>query len=125
MSDHSQPTGTPLRLTSTLSDTAVVIVAVGEIDLATSGRVADAVKTAHADRVPAVVLDLAGVTFMDSTGVRTLLELTAQSANDGRRLSIVPSGAVDRVIDLCGVRGRLPLACAGHGPSFQGGCRRL
>jgi anti-anti-sigma factor len=35
------------------------------------------------------VLDLSGVSFMDSTGVRTLLQADSRARRDGRRLLLI------------------------------------
>jgi len=83
----------------------------GELDLATAGRLEQALASASAP----VVLDLRGLTFMDSTGVRVLLE-AAEDA-DGR-LSIIPPAAGDArlTIDETGIGAVLPLAADPEGP---------
>ncbi len=53
---------------------AVVIEVQGEVDLYTSPRVREAIVRAMTARSPTVVVDLAGVGYMDSSGVATLLE---------------------------------------------------
>ena len=50
---------------------------------------------------PTIVLDLSGVSFMDSTGVRTLLQADSRARRDGRRLLLIappePAARVLRV----------------------------
>ena len=55
----------------------------GELDLATVPRLEHALANAGED----VVLDLRGLTFMDSTGVRVLLE-AAEAAGPGLRMIV-------------------------------------
>jgi anti-sigma B factor antagonist len=52
----------------------------------------------------AVVLDLAEVTFIDSTGLSALMDAYLESERDGWDFSVrQPSAAVRRVVDLAGV----------------------
>jgi anti-anti-sigma factor len=53
---------------------------------------------------PPLVLDVSRVSFIDSTGVRMLLETKDEARRPVGLLS--PSGAVLRVLDLTGLRGR-------------------
>jgi anti-anti-sigma factor len=75
----------------------------GELDLGTTGRLEQALAEANGD----VLLDLRGLTFMDSTGVRVLLE----AAERGGNLRIVaPHGGDARVtIEETGIAPLLPL----------------
>jgi anti-sigma B factor antagonist len=81
----------------------------GELDLATVPslyerlRVDGAEGAAHADRV---LLDLSGVTFIDSTGLRAVLDLHEQF---GERLRIRPGDVTTRLLTLAGAADRLPL----------------
>jgi anti-anti-sigma factor len=45
----------------------------GELDLATAPDVADELERVEATAVDIVVLDLSGLTFIDSTGIRLVL----------------------------------------------------
>jgi anti-sigma B factor antagonist len=56
------------------TDAAVIIEVQGEVDLYTSPRVREAIVRATRARTPTVVVDLAGVAYMDSSGVATLVE---------------------------------------------------
>ena len=71
----------------------------GEIDLATGDRFAAALEAAAApDSSSDVLVDLCGVTFMDSTGLQHLLEAQRRLAVQGRKLVVFcPPG---RVADL-------------------------
>lgn len=89
---------------------AVRVSPLGEIDLATAGRLRERVRDLRAAGWSRVILDLDGVTFMDSTGIRLVIELVRSSQEDHWELAVtrVPP-AVHRVFELSGVLGALPL----------------
>jgi anti-sigma B factor antagonist len=100
MSDAAEP----ISITPTASGVAVA----GEIDAHTAPAVAAAL--AAADHDP-LVLDLAGVEFVDSSGLRVLLEAHQLREADGRSLVLSrPSMAVKRLLDVAGVDGYLVVA---------------
>jgi anti-sigma B factor antagonist len=75
----------------------VVVVAEGELDLVGAPRLLDAIPGGSGP----VVLDLAGVQFMDSSGLRSLLEARQSCIDAGRPFAIArPSAAVSRVLEL-------------------------
>jgi anti-sigma B factor antagonist len=83
----------------------------GELDLATAGGVQRELKRVEASDARSIVVDLSGLTFMDSTGVRLVLSAHARSRTDSNRLTLVRGpAAVQRVLELCGVAGLLPFA---------------
>jgi anti-anti-sigma factor len=50
------------------------------------------------------VLDMSGITFMDSSGLRVLIDAHRQAADRERRLVVVePSPSVRRVLEIAGV----------------------
>lgn len=81
-----------------------IISPAGEIDLATVDQLEDALATAMSDADANVAVDLTGVTFMDSTGLRALLSANQKLAGSGHRLALIVSGGpVDRLLDISGV----------------------
>jgi anti-anti-sigma factor len=57
----------------------------------------------------ALTVDLSGVTFVDSTGLRYLLTLAQHARRDAFDLELVPPAAsVMRLFDLTGTRDVLP-----------------
>ena len=84
-------------------DGALLLVTVsGELDMATVPGVREELERCAPGR-RAIVLDLRGVTFMDSTAIRMLLEL--RRGAEGDRFAVVPPpGEVGRPLDLTGVR---------------------
>lgn len=88
------------------ADAATVLVVEGEIDVATADRLIAAVR-----ELPgaggAVVMNLEHVGFMDSTGVRALLECQALVEERGGHLGVLrPSSIVTRLLDLVDLRDR-------------------
>jgi anti-anti-sigma factor len=81
----------------------------GELDIGTIGRVEAELARAEAGDARLIVLDLSGLTFMDSTGVRLVLEAHARSRADSDRLRLRRgSAAVQRIFELSGVTETLP-----------------
>ena len=92
------------------SPEGVRVLARGELDMYTAEDVTHILASVEAGEPGEVVLDLSEVTFIDSTGLRLIVAASVRSTRNGNHLSIVPSPAVDRVIDLCDIREQLPLS---------------
>ena len=96
-------------LVSTGGDTVRVSPA-GEVDMATAGGLQERIDVLLAESPARFVLDLHGVTFMDSTGVRLVLELVRRAEQDSWELIVVAMPhAVRRVFELSGVLDTVPL----------------
>lgn len=81
----------------------------GELDLATADVLQAALESAESTDARSIVLDLTDVTFMDSTGVRLVLNAEARSRADANRLSVRRARpVVQRVFEICGVEALLP-----------------
>lgn len=78
---------------------------VGEVDPATAPALADRLAELAADAtVSSVVLDLAGVTFLDSSGLRVLVTgREAIRAADGELALRAPNRNVRRVLEVTGL----------------------
>lgn len=75
----------------------------GELDLATAATLEAELQRVEAAEVRTIVLDLSGLTFMDSTGLRAILLADRRLREAGRRLCLVRGPrAVDRVFTLTG-----------------------
>jgi len=83
------------------------LVLYGELDIATAPElVALLARLRHHGH--AVALDLAEVTFMDSTGLTTLMDAHVDARREGRAFTVQrASPAVRRVFDLAGMNGVL------------------
>ncbi len=84
-------------------DAAVVVVS-GEIDPATAPTLDEAIRRAE-DYRPHVVVDLSGVTFMDSSGLEVLVSAHTRTdaADDKRFIVRSPHAFVARVLHISGV----------------------
>ena len=83
---------------------SVVVTVSGDVDMAVADPFSSALATAIENATRAVVLDLADLRFMDSTGVRALLYAQHNaSANDLTFHIRNPSETVRRVLEVCGV----------------------
>ena len=82
---------------------AYSIVAVhGEVDLHTAPKVQYAIERGS-EGVETVVVDMAGVTFMDSTALSMLMRAKETLEQDGTSLRLTaPSGAVQRLFEVTG-----------------------
>lgn len=88
-----------------------VIAPAGELDIATAPRLEAAIEEATGAGVTALVLDLRGLTFMDSTGLRALVQTHQRSQSDGFELSIWRGPRqIDRLFAVSGLEELLPLA---------------
>ena len=101
---------TALQITTTSQDGSARIELAGELDLATGPDLEQALEAQLAQAVTDLVLDLRGVTFIDSSGLRVVLVASRSASDEGRRLIVVPGdGQVLRVIRLARVEDRLDL----------------
>jgi anti-anti-sigma factor len=100
-----------LTMTSEREDVIHVISLFGELDVATAGEVRGELERAEASDAASIVLDLSGLTFMDSTGIRLLIEARDRSRSDRNRLTLLRGPAsVQRVLQIAGVDDVLPFA---------------
>jgi anti-sigma B factor antagonist len=97
-----------LRLSTSVSDGTAVIELEGELDLAGANALEQELATPEAEAARAIVLDLRGVQFMDSSGLRVIAVMLQDAQDRGRRFALVPGAAqVMRVFDITRMRERL------------------
>lgn len=84
------------------------IVAAGELDLAGVPVLEAALDWADAEEVVELELDLRGVTFIDSSGIRCVLDAHHRVQARGGGLRIHAGLDVGVVFGLAGLSGRLP-----------------
>lgn len=81
---------------------------VGEFDLATAARVEAEAERLIAAGSGTLVLDLTGLSFIDSSGLRVIVVLQQRSAEEGWQLELVPPGEpVMKVFRISGLEDRL------------------
>ncbi len=79
------------------------LVAVGELDAATTQVLADAVRGALLKLVREVVIDIRGLTFCDAAGLRALTTIDTAVRLRGARLVLHgPCPAIELLLDLTG-----------------------
>jgi anti-sigma B factor antagonist len=95
----------PLTLeTRQQGDTAVVALG-GELDMASAAVLERELSLLQA---AALVLDLRGLEFMDSSGLRAIVTSAQRAQDAGRRFALIPGAAqVMRVFDITRMRERL------------------
>jgi anti-anti-sigma factor len=98
--DHPRP----LVVRSMRHGDAQIVELVGELDIEGSPQSRRELARACAAGRRTIVLDLGGLTFMDSCGVHMIIEAHEHLSADGRELVIVRApGQVRRILDLCGL----------------------
>jgi anti-anti-sigma factor len=91
------------------ADDAIVVVPVGEIDLATVDELQAEVDAA-ASEAQHVVLDLREVSFIDSAGLRLVVQSSRALEAGGGAFAVVRGPhEVQRVFDLVGLDGRVAM----------------
>ncbi|WP_051367888.1 STAS domain-containing protein [Hamadaea tsunoensis] len=97
----------------------VLVTVRGDVDLTTADQLGRQLEAA-AEEDRDVVVDLAGVTFLDSTGVRTLVD--AYRAGRRRGLFVSISGARDwvaRMLEVTGVAGLMATRMRPEMPAYR------
>lgn len=90
-------------------DNSLVVAPRGELDIATVGEVRGAVDASAGTQH--LVLDLSGVTFIDTSGMSLVLELQQRTTAAGRRFTVVQgTEEVRRLFEISGLEPRLPSA---------------
>jgi anti-anti-sigma factor len=79
----------------------------GDLDIAAAPELSETLSLAMASDAKSIVIDLRGLEFIDSTGLRTLLE--AQQSEGGERISFVAGNDhVQSVFRVAGLLDELP-----------------
>ncbi len=86
-----------------------VVAPSGELDSSTADLLEAELDAVEWTGAHEVIVDLSGLSFMDSTGLRLVLITEARSRADSNRLRLVRGPrAVQRVFELAGIESRLP-----------------
>jgi anti-anti-sigma factor len=87
----------------------VIVAPRGELDMATVGAVEQELRRLREAGFGSVVLDLGGLSFMDSSGLHLVIRWTAEASRDGFEFTLEPGPpAVQRIFDLAAVADALP-----------------
>lgn len=88
-------------------ETTVLAVS-GELDLASSGTLEEAIAGADSSGLALLALDLSAVDFMDSSGLAVLVKTHQRAHDAGRRFGVINcSPQVQRLLTLTGVDERI------------------
>jgi anti-sigma B factor antagonist len=87
----------------------VIVAPRGELDMATVGAVDQELRRLHDAGFRKIVLDLGGLSFMDSSGLHLVMGWVAEASRNGFEFELEPGPrAVQRVFDLAAVTDGLP-----------------
>jgi anti-anti-sigma factor len=76
----------------------------GDLDIQVAKQAAEAVEGVEANRPELLVIDLSGLSFMDSSGMAVVAAAHARAIEEGRRFVIVnPKGGVRRAFEVSGL----------------------
>jgi anti-anti-sigma factor len=93
-----------LEVESVLTGARNTLVLSGELDLASAWALTESVERLAAEGPRALSIDLGGLTFMDSTGLRAVLLARAACIDSGQDFSLKPGPpAVQRIFELTGL----------------------
>jgi anti-sigma B factor antagonist len=86
----------------------------GELDIATQGQLRAVLE--QEAKNGSVTLDLTGLRFMDTSGLRLILETAAAARRDGFTFGVIPGPpAVQRLFEIAGVSELVPFVDAEEG----------
>ena len=99
----------PFRCEARPDGAELWIVVEGEFELDSAESVRTMIGEHIGDGYRSVVLDLGGVTFMDSSGLRTAIEASKAATGRGLRFAMVPGPpAVQRIFAITGTEELFP-----------------
>ena len=95
----------------------VILTLTGELDMASAPMLQSAVEGADLDARELVVLDLKGLEFIDSTGLRVILAVRKLCADRGQEFAVTQgSQQVERLLSVTGVAEHLKIISAPDAP---------
>jgi anti-sigma B factor antagonist len=100
----------PFHVDLDRSGDTLTVTPIGELDIATVPRVADALAAAKRP-YGRLVLDLRGLSFIDSSGLRLVLMEVERAAGEGHAVEVIPGDErVQRIFRLTGADRIVPFA---------------
>ncbi len=99
----------PFRCEVTPEGDHVVVAPRGELDMATVGAVERELRSLRRSGVDHLILDLSGLTFMDSSGLHLVSQWAIEASKDGFEFELEPGPpVVMRVFELTSMTDQLP-----------------
>jgi anti-sigma B factor antagonist len=100
------PSSLPFHIDVRATQHEMLIALTGELDMASAQSIRPCIEAAITTSSGDVIVDLAAVTFMDSSGLAALLDARQLALRAGRRLGVQNIGVQPRrVLELSGVDG--------------------
>ena len=107
---------------ATREDSRARVALFGELDIAAAGDLDSGLAEVESEAPDHLVLDLRGLTFLDSTGLRSLIAADARGREQGRRVTLIQGPAVvRRVFEITGLEGRLDIVDEEPSPAQETG----
>jgi anti-anti-sigma factor len=108
VSAASPPPG--FAVTERREDERTILALEGELDISSASMLEEsAERVVAAEETGAVVLDLGGLSFVDSTGLRAIVNLRDRCGKEGRTFTMLPGPrTVQRLFELTGLIDVLP-----------------
>ena len=108
-----EPEDVPFRIELADGPEGPVVRPHGELDLATQQELRDAL-AAHAGR-GRLTLDLSELRFLDTSGLRLILETAEAARRDGTDFGVLRGGeSIQRLFEIAGVLDLVPFRTAGE-----------
>jgi anti-sigma B factor antagonist len=93
-----------LQIDSRRESDRIVVTLAGELDMANAPLLQESIQSPELADTKTVVLDLQGLTFLDSTGLRIILAAREQCWRRGQEFAVTPgSQQVQRLLSVTGV----------------------
>jgi anti-anti-sigma factor len=102
--EHSAPPDGMFEVQSVQVEDHLCVLVSGELDSGSANKLEEVIRVAEKTTAPAIVIDLANLRFMDSTGLNVLVQAHRRSRQDGDRIRFLPS-KYDAVRQLVAVTG--------------------
>jgi anti-anti-sigma factor len=101
--NSNSPVPGSLTISSGVENGTASIHLEGELDLASARRMEESLTTLEDGRPARLVVDLSGLAFIDSTGLRLLIQADARARERGGELVLRPGDAsIQKVFEMTG-----------------------
>ena len=99
-----------LRISVTAEPACILVTLAGECDLHTGRQLRDVLTSEVSRGARRMILDLSGLSFMDSTGMQVLLGVrTVLNVRGGTMAIVAPQPVVARILELTGADQHIPV----------------
>ena len=99
-----------LRISVTAGPAYTLVTLAGECDLHTGRQLRDVLTSEVSRGARRMILDLSGLSFMDSTGMQVLLSVhTVLTVRNGTLSAVAPQPVVARILELTGADQYIPV----------------